>query len=133
MKADWKQVWSKSKSDTLDVTKPSLFGSWLAEDIAGKGVIDNAQTTLELTENGSVSGNTCVNNFGGKATIEGQKIVFGPLVMTRRAGPPALMDQESRYSNALEKVVGFRLDENGLLFLVDADKKAVLRFSKMKK
>jgi heat shock protein HslJ len=133
MKADWKQVWSNPKSDTVGVTKPSLFGKWLAEDITGKGVIDNAQTTLELTEDGSVSGNTCVNNFGGKATIEGQRIVFGPLAMTRRAGLPALMDQESRYAKALEKVVGFRLDENGLLFLVDADKKAVLRFSKMKK
>jgi heat shock protein HslJ len=132
MKADWKQVWSTSKSDPAVGTTPSLIGKWLVEDIAGRGVVDRAQSTLEVTDDGSVSGNTCVNNFGGKATIHGQTIVFGPLVMTRRAGPPALMDQESRYTNALERVVGFRLDENGLLFLVDADQKSILRFSKMK-
>ncbi len=130
MKTDWKTLWTEPSSQA-DSPQAALFGKWLAEDIAGKGVIDNAQSTLELKEDGTVSGNTCVNNFGGKATIDNQKIQFGPLATTRRAGPPALMEQESKYTQALKKAVAYRLDANGLLFFIDADQKDILRFSKI--
>ena len=131
MKEDWKSVWNESKLNLPKVSARSLFGKWLAEDISGQGVIDNAQSTLEISQDGSVAGDTCVNRFGGKAKIDGQKILFGPLAMTRRAGPQALMDQESKYATALEKVTGFRVDLRGLLFLVNAEGQDVIRFSKM--
>jgi heat shock protein HslJ len=42
-----------------------------------------------------------------------------------------MMDQESKFTRALEKAVSFRIEETGLLFLLDADGQAVLRFSKL--
>jgi heat shock protein HslJ len=71
-----------------------------------------------------------VNLFGGKVTVEGNKITFAELQTTRRAGTPALMDQETRYTQALMKVASYRIDENGLLFLLDATGKELLRFSR---
>ena len=44
---------------------------WLVEDIGGRGVVDKAQTTIRLAEDGSVSGDTSVNRYHGRATIEG--------------------------------------------------------------
>lgn len=129
MKSDWKEIWTAPIEHASSEKK--WVGKWLAEDISGGGVIDNAQSTLEITEEGAVSGSTAVNRYSGKAKIVGQKMEFGPLAMTRRAGPPALMDQESKFNKALASVVSFRIEDTGLLYLLDATGKEVLRFSKM--
>ncbi len=131
MKSDWKVVWSSPEENTPASPAEQLVGKWLAEDIDGRGVIDNAQSTLEVNADGSVAGDTAVNRYGGMAHIKDQTVTFGPLAMTRRAGPPALMDQESKFTDALAKSVGFRIDENGLLYLMDAAGKELLRFSRM--
>ncbi len=124
MKRDWKVVFP-------DISSRGIFGKWLAEDIDGRGVVDRAQSTLEIAEDGTVSGSTAVNRFGGKATIDGNSITFGPLATTRRAGPPALMDQEARFTRALEATNKFRIDQNGLLYFLDAEDKPRIRFSKL--
>ncbi len=131
MKNDWKEVWSALETPAPTTSPLTLVGKWLAEDIAGGGVVDNAQSTLEINADGSVSGSTAVNRYSGTAEIGEQKIEFGPLATTRRAGPPALMDQESKFTKALATVTGFRIEETGLLSLVDANGTVVLRFSKM--
>ncbi|MCY2986007.1 MAG: META domain-containing protein [Planctomycetota bacterium] len=133
MAKDWKTVWSAAAVPGATVATQSIVGNWLAEDIAGGGVLDRAQSTLQVSEDGTVTGNTAVNRYGGKAVIAGQKITFGPLAMTRRAGPPAMMDQESKFKAALEKVASFRIDDTGLMYLLDAEGKNLLRFSKLDK
>jgi heat shock protein HslJ len=133
MKADWKRVWSEEPSADSATTSKSILGTWLARDIAGRGVIDNANTTLEIGHDGTVSGDTSVNRYGGKAKIDGQNIAFGPLAMTRRAGPPALMDLESQFIRALESVRRFKIDDNGQLFLMDTDGKELVRFARIEK
>lgn len=129
MKNDWKQIYPSL--DDAAVTMPSLTGKWLAEDIRGRGVVDRAQTTLEITTDGAVSGSTSVNRYHGQATIDGVRIKFGPLGVTRRAGPRALMDQESRFTNALQSVTHYRVDTNGLMFLLDDSGRELIRFSAM--
>ncbi len=108
----------------------SLYAqSWLVEDIGGGGVVDRAQTTMKLGEDGAVSGDTSVNRYHGRATIDGTKITFGPLATTRRAGPPALMDQESKFLKSLEAVKSFRIEPTGLLSLLNDAGDTVLRLS----
>ncbi len=131
MAKDWKQVWTTDKASEVSKVKTSIVGKWLAEDIMGGGVLDRAQSTLEVGQDGMVSGNTAVNRYSGKATLKGVSIQFGPLAMTRRAGPPAMMDQESKFTAALEKVLGYRIENTGLLYLLDAEGKVVLRFSQL--
>jgi heat shock protein HslJ len=104
---------------------------WLVEDIAGQGVVDRAQTTIQFSSDGKVAGDTSVNRYQGQAKIDGAKIDVGPLATTRRAGPQALMDQETKFLKAIESVKSFRIEPTGLLFLLNESGDAVLRLSPM--
>jgi putative lipoprotein len=111
---------------------PSPIGRWLAEDIRGRGVIDFVQTVLEIDANGVVTGSGGCNRFRGTATIAGERIVFGQMVSTRMACPPAVMDQESKFLLALRDARSFQLDlQRRKLVLFDAAGAAISRLSAM--
>ncbi len=105
--------------------------AWLVEDIAGRGVIDRAQTTISFDASGRVSGSTGCNRFTGAATFEGEVLKFGQLATTQRACVPALMDQEQKFLNAVEAVRGYSVDANGLLHLRGAYGEPLLRLVQM--
>jgi putative lipoprotein len=105
--------------------------AWLVEDIAGRGVIDRAQTTISFDTSGRVSGSTGCNRFTGVATLEGEALSFDPLATTKRACVPALMDQEQKFLSALEAVRGYALDANGWLQLKGANGEPLLRLVHM--
>ena len=127
MAKDWKRVFSESSDSERLYQQP-----WLVEDIDGKGVVDRAQSTMTLSADGNVSGDTAVNRYHGSVSIEGDRMQFGRLATTRRAGPPALMDQETRFLGALEKVARYKLEANGLLLLLDEQGNPLMRLSPMK-
>ncbi len=102
--------------------------NWVLEDIEGRGVIDNLQSTLAFDADGRVSGNAGCNRFAGGASIAGSAVSFGNLASTRMACAPAIDDQEMRYLDALGRVAGWRT-ENGLLHLLDASGQSLLRFA----
>lgn len=107
----------------------SPAGTWLAEDIGGHGVLDNAQSLLQLAEDGTVSGSGGCNRMTGKAVIEGGAISFGPLAATRRACLPALGDQEARFFAALAATRQWQVDEFGKLILLDDTGQPLLRLA----
>lgn len=110
----------------------SPAGRWLAEDIRGRGVIDNLQSVLEITVDGVVTGSGGCNRMRGQATISGASLTFGAMAGTRMACPPAVMDQESKFLSALEAVRSFRVDrQQHKLFLLDAAGQTVMRLSAM--
>jgi len=114
-------------------TEPgSLFdATWLAEDIEGRGVIDDAQSTFAIAADGKVSGRGGCNSYFAEGKVEGGAIKIGAVGSTFMACAPALMDQEKKFFEALGKAEGFRLDdETGKLFLTDASGADILRFSK---
>ena len=126
------QIAKHDSNAASHVASEKLFGKWLVEDIAGRGVIDNAQTTIQIDKDGKVFGSTGVNRYMSRATIDDQRIKFEPgPATTRAAGPPALMDQESSFLAALHKVSKYRVDNNGLLFLLNAQGSVLLRASSM--
>ena len=95
----------------------SLLGSeWLLEDLAGAGVIDNVQATLAFPEAGKVSGKGSCNRFFGPAKIDENAIKLGPLGATRMACPEAIMNQETKYLNALQ--AADRFEWNGPYLLL---------------
>ncbi len=99
---------------------PTPTGTWLAEDIAGGGVLDRVQTVLGVAQDGRVTGSGGCNRIGGQATIDGDAISFGPLIATRMACPPAVMAQEAKFLATLEQVRGWQLDPaQGKLSLLD--------------
>jgi heat shock protein HslJ len=84
-------------------SEAGLAGSeWLLEDLAGSGVLDRVQATLSFASAGRVSGNASCNRFTGSVEIRGDSVKFGRLATTRMSCPAAVMDQESKYIQALE-------------------------------
>lgn len=101
--------------------------TWIAEDIAGRGVIDNLQSTLRL-EQGRVAGRAGCNRYTGEVKIEGGTLRFGPMAATRMMCPPAVMDQEQRFLEALQSVTSYSF-AGSLLELRNASGHVVLKFA----
>ena len=109
---------------------PSLFGTtWVAEDIGGRGVIDNAQSTFAVAPDGKVSGSGACNRYFAQAEVNGDKIKIGKAGATMMACDQALMDQERKFLAALESAAAYRIDGDGKLFLVDAGGADIVRFA----
>lgn len=107
-------------------------GRWLAEDIGGRGVMDDARTVLELGSDGSVSGIGGCNRMAGQALIKGPAIRFRPLASTMMACPDAQMDQERRFHDALQATRSWSIDPaTGKLTFADDTGKPVIVFTPM--
>jgi putative lipoprotein len=120
-----------AENTMAETASADLIGtSWLAEDIGGRGVIDNAQTTITFDAEGSVAGSGGCNRYFGPVTIEGSAISFGDFGATRMACVPALMDQEQKFFDALAATQSYRFDDPGnkLVFLGE-DGTTLVRFS----
>lgn len=110
----------------------SPTGKWLAEDIDGGGVIDRLQTTLNIRDDGIVTGMGGCNRYAGSATVSGGSIKFLPMASTRMACSAAVMRQEADFHAALERVSAWRIDEQQRkLFLLDSGGFDVMRLSRM--
>lgn len=92
-----------------------LVGSWLAEDIAGRGVIDNLQSTLEIRDDGTYGGMAGCNHFTGTFSLSGAKITFGPAASTRKMCVPAVMDQEQKFLAALRTELSWDVEGSKLI------------------
>jgi putative lipoprotein len=107
-----------------------LGGTWVAEDIDGAGVIDDAQSTVQFGNDGRISGRGACNGYSGTVDLKGAQIIIGQLVSTKMACPPAVMNQENRFLAALQAARTYRTDENNKLILSDATGTPRLRFSR---
>lgn len=99
---------------------------WVAEDIAGAGIIDDSRVTLQLGADGQASGRGGCNGFGGTYTLAGDTLRFGPLISTQMACVEALMTQERRYFDMLAGALRHALADDGALLLTAADGRQIL-------
>lgn len=107
-------------------------GKWLAEDIEGRGVIDRAQTTLEIRADGIVTGTGGCNRYAGSANVGGDAITFLPMASTRMACSASAMNQEARFHATLGKVRSWRIDPaQRKLLLLDRWGSELMRFGGM--
>jgi putative lipoprotein len=90
---------------------------WVAEDIDGRGVIDDAQSTVEFVAEDRIAGRGGCNQYSGNVKLNGTKIQVSPLISTKMACVPALMDQESRFLQALQAARSLKLEDTKLLVL----------------
>lgn len=109
----------------------ALWGTaWRLENLAGAGVLDRVQATLEFPSEGRANGNGSCNRFNGVVTIGGDTIQFGGIASTRKACPEAVMRQEDAYFTALRGALRFETDGQALAIFV-AGKPEPLRFVAM--
>ena len=71
-----------------------LLGSWLAVNDASAPAPLLGSVRLEFTADGRVAAQTGCNGLSGPASVEDSTLVAGPLVSTRMACEPPLMEQE---------------------------------------
>jgi heat shock protein HslJ len=90
----------------------SMTGEWKLVKIGDKEVPKSVTATLNVTAEGKVSGNTGVNGYSGQLAKE--KKLFGPLISTRRAGPPEAMEVESGLTKGLGDATRFTLKDKTL-------------------
>ncbi len=120
------------RADSISESQTLTGSSWWVEDIAAKGVIDMSHTTIEFTEDGQVAGDSSCNRYVGAVEITGSSMKVGNLAGTRKMCPPAQMDQERSFFQAMAKVTSWEIAETGLLYLRDAGGVDLLRASKIK-
>jgi heat shock protein HslJ len=114
-----KQLWCQQLANT----------EWLLEDLNGKGVIDNLQSTIQFMPNsesdsktiGHIAGNGGCNRYNADLKVKAPKtdselsIQVGVIASTLMMCPPAIADQEQKFLDALGRSYRLKLDGSFLL------------------
>jgi putative lipoprotein len=108
-----------SKQAPPTPVSPATLGgaAWQLEDLVGRGVIDNSHVTLQFMADGKVAGSGGCNRYSGSVAFKGLQIKFTPMASTMMACVPALMDQETRYFDALTRADTVSYDKTGALLI----------------
>ncbi|MGC4023771.1 MAG: META domain-containing protein [Mesorhizobium sp.] len=107
----------------------SPVGNWLLQSINGNIVLAHVKSTMNLSQDGSLSGSGGCNRMTGKAALNGSNIKFGNIASTRMACLQGEMDQEHKFFTAMDTVREWRLDERGAkLILLNEKAEPVLAF-----
>ena len=93
---------------------------WIVEDIAGRGVIDDARASLRFGQDGRLSGSGSCNRIIAAFAVNGSKLNISKAGLTRMACPPAVMDQERRLVDVLNAVQSYQVDPTGALVLTSS-------------
>lgn len=99
---------------------------WVVEDIAGQGIIDASRVTLNFDTQGRVYGNASCNGYSGQYKQAGDAWTFSQLITTKKLCPPALMEQEQRFTAVLTQVDEIRRDDTGALVLTSPEGHRIL-------
>lgn len=94
---------------------------FMARTIEGEPVSEEVRSSLRFEAEGRVFGNAGCNSFRGTYEIDGSSISFGPLAATKMMCPPDVMEQETAFLQALERVRSFGFDDDGFLQLAAED------------
>ena len=103
--------------------------TWRAVEIEGRATDPGVTSTLAFEGDQRVSGSSGCNRYTAPLSVAGSSIRVGAIAMTRMACPPPAMDQESRFTAALEAARAFR-QERDVLRLLDEQGRSVLRFAR---
>lgn len=94
---------------------------WRAEDIGGRGIIDNSEVTLMLGGDGKIGGKSGCNGYSASYQLAGDALkVFPPMIGTRMMCPPALMNQEESYRRLIETAQSVSITTDGALVITSS-------------
>jgi heat shock protein HslJ len=114
----------RSMSDRLVNTE------WLLEDLGGTGVVDRIQTTLRFDATHRISGQGGCNRYTGTVEFNEAQVKIGAIASTRKLCVPAVMDQETRYFQAMQNAERVELD-GAYLLIHTRQTTAPLRFTQL--
>jgi heat shock protein HslJ/uncharacterized lipoprotein YbaY len=96
-----------------------LIGAeWVVEDIGGT-LIDRSRATLDFGADGRLAGRASCNAYTATYRLTGESLTVGAAATTMMSCAPALMEQERRFMEILQRVQGFDITDTGALVLRD--------------
>jgi heat shock protein HslJ len=102
--------------------------AWVAESIAGLEVTGEPPSFIRFDDGRQVSGHAGCNGFTGTYEMHGDRLVMGPLAVTRRACGGVVDDQERRFLAAVSGVDRYEIEDD-LLLLYAVDSIAATRLA----
>jgi putative lipoprotein len=91
----------------------SLLGAWKLVSYGAAGsptpVVADAEAGLTFNEDGTVTGNSGCNGFGGDYTVEGDQVTFGQVASTLMACDDARMAQEDAVHKVLTETATYQI------------------------
>lgn len=105
--------------DTQSTQEPaSLTGFWKLTSYGTADVIASAledvEANLTFNEDGTVTGISGCNEFGGSYTVEGNQITFNEIVWTLKLCDESLMGQEEAFQQVLTGTATYQIEGNTL-------------------
>lgn len=107
----------------LQTNQKALQGTaWLLTEMNGTPPMNGTTLTIEFTGE-QISGSAGCNHFGGRYTINGEKIQFEAIFNTEMAcmDPEGVMEQEQAYLYYLQRVNRFTVSESELILMTTDD------------
>lgn len=104
------------------ISLASLRGQWEGADAArnGEDLRNFSSVTMTVNDDGAFQVTTGCNDPRGTFTVNDDGIlsIDGPVITTRMACDPALMDMDTLVTDVLESISGATLSESGELQIV---------------
>lgn len=101
----------------------------LVEMVKGTGTLDTGQTSLMISSAGKVATTLGCNRMIGKVAVDGSNLTFGPLMSTKKACAPKLMEQEQIYARTLAEVRSYRI-EGPLTYFLAGNGEVLISFAR---
>ena len=96
---------------------PQLVGTaWVLGDLPGQ-ILPEARPTIAFSGDGTVSGFGGCNDISGAYTVDGSKLTFGPLALTRKACADPVNTIEQAYLAALQATQTYEITSDAKLKL----------------
>jgi heat shock protein HslJ len=99
-------------------TPASLIGAWTLTSYGSADTLSSAladiQAGLTFNEDGTVTGTSGCNEFGGGYTVEGAQITFKEIVSTLKLCDTPLMGQEEAMQQVLTEMATYEINGNTL-------------------
>ena len=109
---------------TLTTAEPEsapLIGSWKLSSRGTRDTLSSALADVEagltFNEDGTLTGTSGCNEFGGNYTVDGNEITFNEIVSTLLLCGPPVMEQEKAMYQILSETVAFQVEANTLTIM----------------
>ena len=114
-----------SASSSATLTGKWTLTSYRISDVLASPVAD-AEAYLTFNEDGTLTGTSGCNEFGGSYTVEGDQITFKEIVSTLMLCDEPLMGQEETMQQVLTDTATYQLVDNNTLRISKDDRSLIL-------
>ncbi|MGB6223706.1 amidohydrolase family protein [Haloferula sp.] len=118
-------TWTAHVCDMADINQ-AANKDWTLVTLSGEKITSEKPPTMNFS-GGKLSIFGGINRLSASYALVGKSVTMGEIVSTRMAGPPELMELESKFAKALASVNNFHVHGNELELFADGDIVATLR------